>query len=85
MGCERYLIERELEQGKCPQHQTEPELRSESNYFFRMSAHFPWLISQLENNPQLVTPDRYRNEVLSLLRSGALDDLCISRPRDRLA
>ena len=85
VGCERYLIERELEQGKCPQHQTEPELRSESNYFFRMSAHFPWLISQLENNPQLVTPDRYRNEVLSLLRSGALDDLCISRPRDRLA
>ena len=84
VGCERYLIERELEQGKCPQHHTKPEIRSESNYFFKMSAHFDWLISQLEQNPQLVTPDRYRNEVLSLLRSGALDDLCISRPRDRL-
>ena len=84
VGCERYLTERDLEGGRCPQHETEPEPRSESNYFFKMSAHFDWWISQLESNPQLVAPDRYRNEVLSLLRSGALEDLCISRPRERL-
>ncbi|MEE9279828.1 MAG: methionine--tRNA ligase [Myxococcota bacterium] len=84
VGCERYLTERELENGKCPQHHTEPEARSESNYFFKMSSHFDWWITQLERDPQLVTPDRYRNEVLSLLRSGSLGDLCISRPRQRL-
>jgi methionyl-tRNA synthetase len=85
VGCERYLTERELDRGKCPQHDSEPEMRSESNYFFKMSSHFEWWIGQLESNPRLVSPDRYRNEVLSLLRSGALEDLCISRPRERLA
>ncbi|MGE4293283.1 MAG: class I tRNA ligase family protein, partial [Desulfovibrio sp.] len=29
-------------------------------------------------------PDRYRKEVLSLLESGVLEDLCISRPKTRL-
>ncbi len=85
VGCERYLTERELENGRCTQHQTEPEERSESNYFFKMTAHFDWLIEQLESNPSLVAPERFRNEALSVLRSGALGDLCITRPRERLS
>ncbi|MCD6224514.1 MAG: class I tRNA ligase family protein, partial [Deltaproteobacteria bacterium] len=33
-GCEQFYTERELVDGKCPDHHTEPELIKESNYFF---------------------------------------------------
>ena len=84
-GCERFLTEKELVEGKCPDHQTVPELIEEENYFFRMSKYFDRLLAHLEAHPEMITPERYRNEVLSLLRSGALGDLCISRPKQRLA
>ena len=85
VGCERYLTERELVDGRCEQHLTEPEVRSESNYFFKMSSHTAWLIEEIERNPSLIEPERYRNEVLALLKSDVLGDLCITRPRDRLS
>jgi methionyl-tRNA synthetase len=85
LGCERFYADRELEDGKCPQHLVEPEKRSERNYFFRMSAHRNWLIAELEANPSLVTPERYRNEALAMLREAGLEDLSISRPRERLS
>ncbi|MBK5099526.1 MAG: class I tRNA ligase family protein, partial [Desulfobacteraceae bacterium] len=36
IGCERFYTERELVDGKCPDHLTEPQVIQESNYFFRM-------------------------------------------------
>ena len=84
VGCESFLTKREMADGKCLQHLAEPELRTEANYFFRMSPHSDWLVSQLESNPALVSPERYRNEALAMLRAGELEYLCISRPRQRL-
>jgi methionyl-tRNA synthetase len=69
--------------GKCPDHQTEPILISEANYFFRMSKYQGWLIDHINANPQFIRPERYRNEVLSFLKEP-LEDLCISRPKRRL-
>jgi methionyl-tRNA synthetase len=82
-GCERFLTEKELVDGKCPDHLTVPEEISEQNYFFRMSKYQDWLIEHVENNPEYITPERYRNEVLSFLNEP-LEDLCISRPCSRL-
>jgi methionyl-tRNA synthetase len=82
-GCERFLTEKELVDGKCPDHQTVPEEVSEQNYFFRMSKYQDWLIDHIKSNPEYITPERYRNEVLSFL-SEPLEDLCISRPCSRL-
>lgn len=82
-GCERFYIERELVNGKCPDHETEPEVIKESNYFFRMSRYQDWLISHIQSNPDFIRPERYRNEVLAFLREP-LEDLCISRPKSRL-
>lgn len=82
-GCERFLTEKELVDGNCPDHQTAPKLISEQNYFFRMSTYQDWLIDHIHNNPEFITPERYRNEVLSFL-SEPLEDLCISRPTSRL-
>ncbi|THB65266.1 MAG: methionine--tRNA ligase [Desulfovibrio sp.] len=83
-GCERFYTEKELENGLCPQHQKAPEFIEEKNYFFRMSKHQDWLIEHIKANPNYIRPKRYRTEVLSLLESGALEDLCISRPKSRL-
>ncbi len=82
-GCERFLTEKELMDGKCPDHQTVPEEITEQNYFFRMSKYQQQLIDHIQTNPEFITPERYRNEVLSFL-SEPLEDLCISRPTSRL-
>jgi len=83
-GCERFYTEKELENGLCPQHLTKPEFISEKNYFFRMSRYLPWLAQYITDNPDFIRPERYRAEVLAMLESGALEDLCISRPKSRL-
>jgi methionyl-tRNA synthetase len=83
LGCERFYTERELVDGKCPDHQTEPEVIKESNYFFRMSKYQDWLIDHINRHPDFIRPERYRNEVLSFLKEP-LEDLCISRPKSRL-
>ncbi|MFZ2087040.1 MAG: methionine--tRNA ligase [Desulfobaccales bacterium] len=82
-GCERFYLERELEDGKCPEHQTPPTFITEENYFFRMSRHQEWLIGFIEDYPDWIRPERYKNEVLGFLREP-LEDLCISRPKQRL-
>ena len=83
VGCERFYTERELVDGKCPDHDTPPVEREEANYFFRMGKYQPWLIRYIEAHPDFIRPERYRNEVLSFLREP-LEDLCISRPKERL-
>ena len=83
VGCERFYMEKELVEGKCPDHQTKPEHRKESNYFFRMSKYQDWLINHIKENPDYIRPERYKNEVLAFLRDP-LEDLCISRPKTRL-
>ena len=83
-GCERFYTERELVDGKCPDHQVEPTRISESNYFFRMSKYQDWLIAHIQKHPDFIRPERYKNEVLAFLKEP-LEDLCISRPTSRLS
>lgn len=82
-GCERFLTEKELVDGLCPDHQKAPDEISEKNYFFKMSKYQDWLIEHIKTHPEFITPERYKNEVLSFL-SEPLTDLCISRPISRL-
>ncbi len=83
VGCERFYTEKELVDGRCPQHGTVPEYIGEKNYFFRMSRYQDWLVDLLNSQPDLVRPEQYRRELLAFLREP-LEDLCISRPRARL-
>jgi methionyl-tRNA synthetase len=82
-GCERFYTEKELQDGLCPDHQTKPEFIQEKNYFFRMSKYLKPLRDYIESHPDFIQPERYRNEVLGLLKED-LGDLCISRPKSRL-
>jgi methionyl-tRNA synthetase len=83
VGCERFYTEKEAVDGKCPDHQTPLEFVKEQNYFFRMSKYQDWLIRHIQDHPDFIRPERYRNEALGFLREP-LEDLCISRPRSRL-
>lgn len=83
-GCERFLTDKELVDGKCPDHQTPPQYISEKNYFFRMSKYQDRLVEHITKvQPDFIRPERYRNEVLAMLREP-IEDLCISRPKTRL-
>jgi methionyl-tRNA synthetase len=85
VGCERFLTDRDLVDGKCRDHERVPELRHESNYFFLMSREFGWLRDTIERSPDFIRPARYRNEALAMLRDeSGLGDLSISRPKARL-
>ena len=86
VGCERFLTDRDMVDGLCRDHERAPESRSESNYFFDMGKHFAWLAEHIEQNPDFIRPERYKNEVLAMLseESGLGGELCISRPKERL-
>lgn len=83
-GCERFMTETEMEDGTCPIHRKPLSYVQEQNYFFRMEKYRPWLIEHIKENPDFIRPERYRNEVLGMLRDP-IDDLCISRPKTRLS
>ena len=72
-GCERFYTERELVDGKCPDHETEPEIIKESNYFFKMSRYQDWLIDHIRSNPEFIRPQRYMNEALAFLKEPLED------------
>jgi len=56
----------------------------ESNYWFKLKEHQPWLIDYIKTHPSFIAPDYRRNEVLGFLNNNELENLCISRPASRL-
>lgn len=78
VGCETYYLEKDLVDGKCPEHKTVPEEVEEENYFFRLSAYQKWLEKLIESDEYKVVPEFRKNEVLAFIRGG-LDDFSISR------
>jgi methionyl-tRNA synthetase len=82
-GCERFYTEKELTDGKCPDHRTEAAYIQEKNYFFRMGKYQERLQEKILGDPEFITPQRYQAEVMAFLREP-LEDLCISRPKSRL-
>jgi methionyl-tRNA synthetase len=80
VGCEKYLTERDLVDGKCPDHDKEPVLMKEQSLFFRLSKWAPVILEMLEADPSRIRPESRRNEMISKLRSG-VDDLAVSRTK----
>ena len=57
---------------------TPVEWVQEASYFFRLSSYGERLLALYDKQPNFITPDKYRNEVVSFVRRG-LTDLSISR------
>lgn len=80
---EIFYTEKDLVGGKTPFGNDVVPIK-EKNYFFRMGKYQEALIRHIEQNPEFIQPEFRRNEVLGFLRKP-LHDLCISRPKSRLA
>ena len=81
---ETFITEKDIPEGKKPEDLPNIVRIKEANYFFKMSEYQSWLINYIESNPEFILPDFRRNETLGFLRKP-LQDLCISRPKSRLA
>ncbi|MFA4995964.1 MAG: methionine--tRNA ligase [Patescibacteria group bacterium] len=82
VGCEEFKLEKDLIDGKCPEHGTAPELIEEENYFFALSKYQDQLIKLIESGKLEILPDFRKNEVLSFIKGG-LADFSISRSVER--
>jgi methionyl-tRNA synthetase len=80
VGHEAFITEKELVNGKCPDHGTEPERTKEENYFFRLSKYTEAIKQKIESGELEIVPATRRKEILSLLEQG-LQDVSFSRPR----
>jgi methionyl-tRNA synthetase len=75
-GCEAFITEKDLVDGKCPEHNKEPKQLSEETYFFKLSKYKTKLISFVK---KYVVPEAKKNEILSRLENDDLRDLCVAR------
>lgn len=81
---EQFVTEKEMVDGKFPSHLGEVIQLDEENYFFKMSKYQGWLIDYINKNPDWIQPANRKNEILGALQKP-LEDLCISRPKERLS
>jgi len=83
MPDERFWTEKDLVDGNCPECGRKVDKIKEFNYFFKMGQYRDWLVDHINKNENFIQPRSRRNEILGFLKKP-LDDLCISRPKERL-
>jgi methionyl-tRNA synthetase len=77
VSTETYFKEADLVDGKSPDG-NEVRWVSEENYFFKLSAFGDRLLAHIEANPDFIIPETRKNEVVSFIKSGLMDQ-CVSR------
>ena len=82
VGCEQFYTTAELNEGRCPEHRTVPDLVSEENWFFRLSRYAGQLRGLIADGAIRIEPAERRNEVLALIDAG-LADFSVSRGTER--
>ncbi len=79
-GCEKFLTEKELVDGLCPDHKTRPEKISEKNYFFKLKDYLQKVESLIKNNKLKIGPENAKKETLGLFKQS-LEDFSVSRQK----
>ena len=83
VGCEAFITEKELVDGKCSIHQKAPETIEQENWFFRLSKYSKEIESRIKNDELRIIPETRKNEILSFIESG-LEDVSFSRQKKDL-
>ncbi|MFB6246688.1 MAG: methionine--tRNA ligase [Candidatus Pacearchaeota archaeon] len=78
IDCEAYYTDKDSDEGKCPVHGKELEKMSEETYFFKLSNYQDFLLELFEKNPEFISPETRKNEIVNRVKEG-LKDLSISR------
>ncbi|OGJ02357.1 methionine--tRNA ligase [Candidatus Nomurabacteria bacterium RIFCSPLOWO2_12_FULL_44_11] len=84
VGCEKFITEKDLMDGKCTLHPNlKPETVEEENYFFKLSNYKKQLLDYF-SNPKTIIPDWRRQEAIDFV-TNAMEDFSISRSQERFA
>jgi methionyl-tRNA synthetase len=84
VGHEAFVTQKDLVDGKCADHQKEPELIKEENWFFKLSKYTKDIESKIKTDELKIIPESRKNEILALLGEG-LEDVSFSRPSKDLS
>lgn len=84
-GCEQYKTTSDLVNGECPDHKTEPEVRSEECYMFKLSDFRTRLLKLIQDDELAIRPQERKNEMISFLEKEDLKDISISRMKDKVS
>jgi methionyl-tRNA synthetase len=78
-GCERFITDKDLVDGKCPNHpKIKIEAIEEENYFFKLSKYSDKIRDLIKKDNIKIRPIKWKNDFLSLIKEG-LTDVSFSR------
>jgi methionyl-tRNA synthetase len=83
--CETFWLQSQVTENLCPDCRRPVEHITEKNYFFKLTQYQDWLLDYLKDNRDFILPASRYEETLSFLQLNKLNDLCISRPKERLS
>lgn len=84
VGDEMFVKEKDLVDGKCPNHPLQdPVILTEENYFFAFSKFGDQLMDFYNKNPDFVIPNFRFNEMKQMIENG-LEDFSISRIKEKM-
>jgi len=79
IGCEKFLTEQDIVDGKCPLHPNQtPVHQKEDNYFFKLKDFTAQVRSKIESGEIEVLPESRKHEILGRVDQG-IEDISISR------
>lgn len=87
VGCEAYITEKDLVDGKCLNHLKKPEFFKEENYFFSYHKYLPEVKKLIENGELKVLPKSRETEMLHMIETAIEEkkDVSFSRPAKALS
>ncbi len=77
--CEAFWLERQLDEGNCPDCGRKAEKVAEEAYFFRMSKYADRLLKYMEEHEDFILPVSRKNEMINNFLKPGLEELCVSR------
>ena len=77
--CESFFTSSQLVDGNCPDCGRPVAEAKEEAYFLKLSNYGDWLLEHIESNPNFITPESRKNEMVESFIKGGLTDLCVSR------
>ncbi len=82
-GCEKFVIERDLTNGRCQYHPNRKiEVISEENYFFSLSKYTDRVTNLVKTDKYAVLPKSAKSETLEILKN--IKDVSFSRTKENL-
>lgn len=79
-GCEKFLTQKELAGGLCPDHKKKPGLVEEENYFFDLQKYLKKIEKLIDSDKIKIIPESKKEEALGLFKQK-LEDFSISRQK----